>query len=208
MYIDNIDMKPVAAEKDPALLDFEEPLTGAGNVGGCYVNPTGSFRYDDSGQQAYRGVGAMQLTGNGRVTVDFRKITPGRTYRLSAQMKGKGTGLVQMQWLGKLARPQLDTRPMALDGGEYRLIQVTATAPAGAEHVYLHLFTTGDGDIYLDDVRFTELENDPDAPAITADFTGKQQRFSIYRKGEPVMLRIHSDRIAPTIRWSGSCAIS
>ncbi|WP_288559097.1 dienelactone hydrolase family protein [uncultured Victivallis sp.] len=203
MYIDNIDMKPVAAEKDPALLDFEEPLTGAGNVGGCYVNPTGSFRYDDSGQQAYRGVGAMQLTGNGRVTVDFRKITPGRTYRLSAQMKGKGTGLVQMQWLGKLARPQLDTRSMALDGGEYRLIQVTATAPAGAEHVYLHLFTTGDGDIYLDDVRFTELENDPDAPAITADFTGKQQRFSIYRKGEPVVLRIHSDRIAAddTLEW-------
>ena len=81
-------MKPVAAEKDPALLDFEEPLTGAGNVGGCYVNPTGSFRYDDSGQQAYRGIGAMQLTGNGR----FQEIHAGQDLPAERANEGQGDG--------------------------------------------------------------------------------------------------------------------
>ncbi len=192
ILVDDIDMEALVPEKNPALLDFEEPLTKAQSVGKHYVNPTGDFEYDNSGNNAYRGIGAMKLNGKGRVTVDFKGIEAGKTYQLSGYFKGDATALMQIQWRGG-KESKLETKSFKLTG-EYQLCKVTGKVPEGATGVYLHVFGNTEGkSFYLDDLRFEELASDPDAPSITATFAGEKERFSIYEPGEPVKIIVRGD---------------
>jgi len=200
MWLDDITLEERTVAKDAPLLDFEIPLTGPGNVGKYYVNPVGEFSYDDSGKNAKNGIGALKLGVKGRITVAYTGAVAGKTYEFSAFMKGKGTGGIQMQWLGTLAKPQLDTKIMELSA-DYQLLKVRAVAPQGSNGmIYLHIFTGGDAtapEIWVDDVRMDEVKVPAaDAPAVSAVFTGGHERFCIYNPGEPVVIRITgNDRI-------------
>ncbi len=206
VLVEEIDMVEITVDPDAPLLDFETPLLQPGSVGNYFVNPIGEFRYDDSGNHAKNGVGAMQLSANGRITMDYKPVTPGKRYELSVWMKGSRLGFAQMQWMGSLEKPQLDTKSIQLTS-EYQLLKVSGIAPAGATHVYLHLFTDGqpESSLYLDDVRFTELAT-PAAAATVIDavFTDGHERFSVYRDDEPVRLQITGRGLAmpDQLQWS------
>ncbi|MBN2642722.1 MAG: hypothetical protein JXR78_13795, partial [Victivallales bacterium] len=204
LWIDDIRLEERTIDPDAPLLDFETPVVGAGNVGKHYVNPTGSYQYDESGQHARTGIGAMKLEQKGRVTIAYRTVVPGRTYEFSAWMKGSGKGAIQLQWLGKLAKAQLDTRSVTLSG-EYQQVKQRAVAPEGSNGmVYLHVFEAGAGEMWIDDLKFDEVKKDAEVPAVNVTFTGGHERFSIYHPDEDVVLRVSGNALITrpdTLEW-------
>jgi len=169
MWIDDISIEPVVIDPNAPLIDFETPLTQPGSLGKHYVNPSGNFSYDDSGANASNGIGAMKLVDNGRITIDYQGVIPGKNYQMTAYMKGEGNGVGQLQWLG--ANQRCDTGFLKLTN-EYQEIKVAGIAPAGSTHLYLHLCLGNNaGAVWIDDIRFTEVVTDTNTAKDKATFT-------------------------------------
>lgn len=197
--IDDISMQIRGIDPDAPLLDFEAPLSGPGPVGDNYVNPTGGFEYDDSGKNAASGIGAMKLVKDGRITIDFKQVEPGNAYCLSAEAKGKGRVFVQFQWQGKLEKPQLDSKSIQLSPDRFETVKVQAAAPAGATHVYLHIFASGnESEAWIDNIRMEKVKPDT-APAASLDvrFQGRYRTFSIYPSDTAVTLTVKGQGLLP-----------
>lgn len=198
MLIDDICFEERIVDPSAPLLDFELPLTGPGNVGKHYVNPSGTYSYDDSGKDAHGGQGAMKLGQKGRITIAYRTVVPGRTYEFSAWVKGSGRGAIQIQWLGKLAKAQLDTKFIDMNGN-YQQIRQRAVAPEGSDGmVYLHIFETNSGEMWVDDIKFEEVKKEGDIPALKVSFSGRHERFSVYQPGEEVVVKVAGNALVTT----------
>lgn len=199
-------MPVIAWSAEPLAVDFETPLTGRTVVGDYLLNPTGKFYREDIPLESHKSRGHLKLIGDGRLTVACRNVQSGEVCRISCFMKGKGVGVIHIQWLKQGRTLKFDDRLCRLSAEEYREFSLTVPVPEGADLAYPAFFPAkGEGELLLDDLRIEISPEKKKAAVLHADFTGEHERFSIYRKGENIELLIRGEGELPAeeeLEWS------
>ena len=123
---------------------FENGLNGWNVVGNVSLST-----------QAHLGSNAAEIKSGFNRIYQFLPATEGVTYTASAQLSGNGSGIIGIKFLDANWQPNNELSTVSVTSN-YEEFELTKTAPAGAAWVEISIYSSFNGDLFVDEVCLTD----------------------------------------------------